>query len=76
MEHGMCKCKDFDPLVSRKELRTIYGIPLSYTQLMRKMFPDDGSEPSFPMWVKLGKHPNSRVAWRRSHILEWLENPH
>lgn len=58
-------------LVSVKELRTEYGIPLSYTQLKRKMYQDE--PPTFPLCVKLGAHRNSRVAWYADEIVDYVE---
>lgn len=57
-------------LVSVKELRERFGIFLSFTQIKRKMFED--RPPSFPEWVKLGKHRNSRVGWWEDDIEGWL----
>ncbi len=57
-------------LVSVKELRERFGIFLSFTHLKRKMFED--SPPTFPLWVKLGRHLNSRVGWWEDDIEEWL----
>lgn len=57
-------------LVCVKELRTEYGIPLSYTQLKRKMYED--APPTFPLCVKLGKHPTSRVAWYADEISDYV----
>ena len=58
-------------LVSVKELRTQFGIPLSYTQLKRKMYED--APPTFPLCVKLGGHRNSRVAWYEEEVSDYIE---
>lgn len=57
-------------LVSVKELRTEFGIPLCYTQLKRKMAENP---PTFPQCVKLGRHANSRVAWYADEIADYVE---
>jgi prophage regulatory protein len=55
-------------LVSRKELRTIYGIPLSFTQIERKE-----KAGTFPLHLKCGDHRNSRVAWYADEIEAWID---
>lgn len=57
-------------LVSVKELRTEFGIPLCYTQLKRKM---QETPPTFPLCVRLGPHQNSRVAWYADEIQDYVE---
>lgn len=56
-------------LVSVKELKTEFGIPLSYTQIKRKMAE---VPPTFPQCVKLGRHSNSRVAWYADEIEDYV----
>lgn len=58
-------------LVSVKEVRAEFGVPLSYTQLKRKMAE---VPPTFPLCVKLGRHANSRVAWYADEVSEFVES--
>jgi prophage regulatory protein len=58
-------------LVSRKELRTIYGIPLSFTQIDRKEL-----AATFPRKLKLGDDRNSRVAYYADEIENWIAQQH
>ena len=53
-------------LVNRKQLRDL-GVCLSHTQI-------DRLERSgrFPRRIKLGKHRESRVVWRYSEVLDWI----
>ena len=51
-------------LVSKKELKTIYGIPYSLTHIGRL---EDAGE--FPKRIRLGKN---RVAWFAHEIEEWI----
>jgi len=65
-------CKPHRRLVSFKELRTEFGIPLCYTQIKRLMFPVSGPA-LFPLAVRLGPHGNSRVAWYADEIADYVE---
>lgn len=58
-------------LVCFKELKSEFGIPLSYTQIKRKMYPEKGP-PTFPLAVRLGFHKNSRVAWYADEIEDYV----
>jgi len=54
-------------LVTRRELKSVYGVPYSLTHLYRLM---SAEPPAFPLAVKLTQH---RVAWVASEVEAWIE---
>ena len=52
-------------LVSKKELKTVLGIPYSFAHIARLE-----AAGNFPRRVKLGA---CRVAWILDEVLEWIE---
>ena len=52
-------------LVSKKELKTVLGIPYSFAHIARLE-----AAGKFPRRVKLGA---CRVAWMLDEVLEWIE---
>jgi prophage regulatory protein len=52
-------------LVSKKELKSIYGIPYSFTHIARLEHAG-----SFPKRIQLGK---CRVAWLAGELEEWID---
>jgi prophage regulatory protein len=52
-------------LVSKKELKTVLGIPYSFAHIARLE-----AAGRFPRRVKLGA---CRVAWMLDEVLEWIE---
>ena len=53
-------------LVDWKTLKAL-GYPKSRSQMYRDMESGD-----FPLPLKFGKHPSSRIAWRMKDILNYL----
>ena len=53
-------------LVSKKELKTIYGIPYSFAHIARLEKAGD-----FPNRIKLGA---CRVAWFSDEVDEWIDS--
>jgi len=52
-------------LVSKKELKTVLGIPYSFQHIARLE-----AAGKFPQRIKLGQ---CRVAWIMDEVLEWIE---
>lgn len=52
-------------LISKKELKTLYGIPYSFTHIARLE-----AAGKFPKRIRLGQ---GRVAWYARAIEEWIE---
>ena len=55
-------------LVTRKELRTIYGIPYSATHLDRMI-----AAGVFPAKLKLQAFRGGRIVWLARDIEDWIE---
>lgn len=53
-------------LVSKKELKTVYGVPYSFQHIARLE-----AAGAFPKRVKLGA---CRVAWLAEEVQQWIDN--
>ena len=59
---------DIDPLLSMEQVRQL--VPLSASHIYRLL-----RKQRFAPIVRLGDSPRSRVAFRKSEILRYIENP-
>jgi prophage regulatory protein len=55
-------------LCSKKELKTVYGIPYSFQHIARLE-----AAGRFPRRIRLGTGPRCRVAWRCGEIAAWIQ---
>ena len=55
-------------LVSKKELKLVYGIPYSPQHILRLE-----AEGMFPRRLRLGNGPRSRCAWRSVEVEAWID---
>ncbi len=54
-------------LVSRKELRSIWGIPYSHQHILRME-----KEGRFPKRIRLSNYPRGRCAWLEDELKVWM----
>lgn len=56
-------------LVSRKELKSVYGIPYSHQHILRME-----KAGSFPKRVRLANYRRSRCAWLAVDVEAWIDS--
>jgi prophage regulatory protein len=56
-------------LVSRKELKSVYGIPYSHQHILRLE-----KAGSFPKRVRLANYRRSRCAWLAEDVEKWIDS--